>query len=161
MPIRMTLPHTFADRLAASDRPLVGMWVRVLQIPRPYLYAGIMMFAAFGSFSLGFNTVDILVLLVLGLIGFFMRRCGYPVSPMVIGMILGPMAEKQMRRALQLSQGDLSTLVASPVAIILYISLAVLLVGGFWLKSRQRRFESVESEPMTGTLASQATRRRR
>lgn len=144
--------------LLILNLPLVGIWVRVLQIPRPYLYAGIMMFAAFGSFSLGFNTVDILILLVLGLIGFFMRRYGYPVSPMVIGMILGPMAEKQLRRALQLSQGDLLTLVHSPVAIILYLSLAVLLVVGLWLKSRQKRFEGIDAAPMTGTLASQATR---
>lgn len=144
--------------LLILNLPLVGLWVRVLQIPRPYLYAGIMMFAAFGSFSLGFLTVDILILLVLGIVGFFMRRYGYPVSPMVIGMILGPMAEKQLRRALQLSQGDLFTLVASPVAIVLYLALGALLIVGFWLKSRQKRFESIESHPMTGTLASQATR---
>jgi len=85
--------------------------VKLLQIPRPYLYAGILLFAAFGAYALNFAVVDILILLIIGVLGYFLRRYGFPVAPLVVGMILGPMGEEQLRRALQLSQGDLTTLI--------------------------------------------------
>jgi len=132
--------------LLVLNLPLVGMWVKLLQIPRPYLYAGILMFAAFGAFALNFATIDILILLIIGVLGYFMRRYGYPVAPLVVGMILGPMGEAQLRRALQISQGDLSALVTSPFAAGAYGVLALLIVGGLWLKRRQRRYELALTE---------------
>jgi putative tricarboxylic transport membrane protein len=127
--------------LLVLNLPLVGMWVKVLQIPRPYLYAGIIMFAALGAFSVSFNVVDVVVLLIVGIVGFLMRRYGYPVAPMVIGGILGPMAETQLRKALAISQGDLTTLVASPFSVIAYASLLLLLVAGLWLRRREQRMD--------------------
>lgn len=132
--------------LLVLNLPLVGMWVKLLQIPRPYLYAGILMFAAFGAYALNYSVVDILILLVIGVLGYFMRRYGFPVAPLVVGMILGPMGEAQLRRALQLSQGDLTTLVAQPFAAIAYGVLALLIVGGLWLRRRQRRYEQALTE---------------
>ncbi|MCF4120668.1 tripartite tricarboxylate transporter permease [Antribacter sp. KLBMP9083] len=125
--------------LVVLNLPLVGMWVRVLQIPRHYLYAGIILFGALGSYALNFSPIDVLLLLVIGLIGFFMRRYGYPVAPMVVGMILGPMAEDRLRRSLAISQGDLSYLVTSPFAAIAYGSIIVLVGLGIWLQHRERR----------------------
>ena len=127
--------------LIILNLPLVGMWVKVLQIPRPYLYAGIMMFATLGAYAVNFQPVDILILLVIGVVGFFMRRYGYPMAPLVVGLILGPMAEEQLRKALQLSQGDVIYLFLHPFAATAYIVLAVLIVGGLWLKRRQSRYE--------------------
>ena len=132
--------------LLVLNLPLVGMWVKLLQIPRPYLYAGILMFAAFGAYALNYSVVDILILLVIGVLGYFMRRYGFPVAPLVVGMILGPMGEAQLRRALQLSQGDLTTLVAQPFAAVAYGVLALLIVGGLWLRRRQRRYEQALTE---------------
>ena len=126
--------------------PLVGMWVKLLQIPRPYLYAGILLFAAFGAYALNYSVIDILILGIIGVLGFFMRRYGFPVAPLVVGMILGPMGEAQLRRALQLSQGDLTTLVAQPFAAAAYAVLALLIVGGLWLRRRQRRYEQALTE---------------
>lgn len=125
--------------LVVLNLPLVGMWVRVLQIPRHYLYAGIILFGALGSYALNFSPVDVLLLLVIGLLGFFMRRYGYPVAPMVVGMILGPMAEDRLRRSLAISQGDLSYLVTSPFAAIAYGAIIVLVGLGIWLQHRERR----------------------
>lgn len=125
--------------LVVLNLPLVGMWVRVLQIPRHYLYAGIILFGALGSYALNFSPIDVLLLLVIGLVGFFMRRYGYPVAPMVVGMILGPMAEDRLRRSLAISQGDLSYLVTSPFAAIAYGAIIVLVGLGIWLKHRERR----------------------
>jgi putative tricarboxylic transport membrane protein len=132
--------------LLVLNLPLVGMWVKLLQIPRPYLYAGILLFACFGAYAVNFAAVDILILLVIGVLGFFMRRYGYPVAPLVVGMILGPMGEAQLRRALQLSQGDLTTLVTHPFAATAYALLALLIVGGLWLKRRQSRYEQALTE---------------
>lgn len=135
--------------LLVLNLPLVGIWVKLLQIPRPYLYAGILTFAAFGAFAVNFAIADIVILLVIGVLGYFMRRFGYPIAPLVVGMILGPMGEAQLRKALQLSQGDLSTLVLHPFAAVAYTLMALLIVGALWLRRRQRRFEEV----LTASLA--------
>lgn len=125
--------------LIVLNLPLVGMWVKVLQIPRHYLYAGILLFGALGSYALNFSPIDVLILLVIGVAGFFMRRYGYPVAPMVVGMILGPMAEDRLRRSLTISQGDLSYLVTSPFAATAYVSILVIVALGLWLKNREKR----------------------
>ncbi|MFE6997360.1 tripartite tricarboxylate transporter permease [Microbacterium sp. NPDC057659] len=135
--------------LIVLNLPLVGMWVKLLQIPRPYLYAGILMFAAFGAYALNFLISDIVILVIIGLLGYFMRRYGYPVAPLVVGMILGPMGEAFMRQALQLSQGDLSTLVLQPFAATAYAFLAVLVVGALWLRRRQARYEKHLTESIS------------
>lgn len=136
--------------LLALNLPLVGMWVKVLQIPRPYLYAGILMFAALGAFAMNFNPLDVVILLVIGIVGFVMRRYGYPVAPMVVGGILGPIAETQLRKTLAISQGDLTALVTSPFAASAYLALIVLIGLALWLRRRKARMEQLlvaRSEP--------------
>lgn len=81
-----------------------------------------------------------------------MRRHGYPVAPMVVGSILGPMAEEQLRKAMAISQGDASYLVQSPFAIATYSALALIVLLGLWLKRRQRRLESLAIDPLTTPL---------
>ena len=93
--------------LLVLNLPLVGIWVKLLKIPRPYLYAGILLFASLGSYAVNAQPLDLVILLVLGLLGFVMRRFGWPVAPAVIGLILGPIAETNLRRALAISDGDL------------------------------------------------------
>jgi putative tricarboxylic transport membrane protein len=139
--------------LIVLNLPLVGMWVKVLQIPRPYLYAGILAFAGLGAYALRFNIVDILILLIIGVVGFLMRRYGYPVSPMVVGGILGPMAEEQLRKAMAISQGDVLYLVQSPFAIVAYGALAVIIVTGVWLKRRRARIEAAPKLVPTSAIA--------
>ncbi|MFJ6673693.1 tripartite tricarboxylate transporter permease [Actinosynnema sp. NPDC091369] len=124
--------------LLVLNLPLVKIWVKVLQIPRPYLYAGILLFAALGTYAVNFVVDDLVVLLVIGVAGFFMRRHGYPVAPLVVGLILGPMAEEQVRRTLQISEGDPAALVASPFAAVAYGLLAVALVATLVLRVRRK-----------------------
>ncbi|GAA3940916.1 tripartite tricarboxylate transporter permease [Microbacterium soli] len=135
--------------LIVLNLPLVGMWVKLLQIPRPYLYAGILMFAAFGAYAIRFAVADVVILLIIGVLGYFMRRFAVPVAPLVVGMILGPMGEAEMRKALQLSQGDPSTLVMQPFAAAAYGVLVVLILGALWLRRRQTRYE----QRLTETIA--------
>ncbi|MDP4503012.1 tripartite tricarboxylate transporter permease [Nonomuraea turcica] len=118
--------------LLVLNLPLAPAWAKVLRIPRPYLYAGIVLFAALGVYALNGTVVDLFVLFLLGLLGYAMRRFGLPVAPAVIGMILGPMAEIQLRRALAIGAGDVTVLVRSPVAaVLLGLSLLALLTPLF------------------------------
>ncbi len=156
--------------LLVLNLPLVGIWVKILQIPRPYLYAGILVFAAMGAFSVKFTPVDVFILLVIGILGFFMRRYGYPISPLVVGIILGPIFKDQLRRALAISQGDPVALVSTPIAAGIYIVLIIIFALFFWLRRRQRAMETetVPAEPRSAAderhsagLRSQRTGRRR
>ena len=106
--------------LIVLNLPLVGLWVRLLTIPKPWLYAGILTFATLGTIGANPSSVELGILLAFGLLGYGMRAFGYPIAPVVVGLILGPLAEQQLRRALAISQGDASVLVHSPVAIVLY-----------------------------------------
>src|SRR3546814_5164313 len=102
--------------LLVLNLPLVGLWVRLLSIPQPLLYGGILLFSSLGAYSLNGSAFDLIVLWVIGLIGYLMRRFDFPVAPCVIGLILGPLAEEQMRRALSISQGDVSVFFTHPLS---------------------------------------------
>ncbi len=131
--------------LLVLNLPLVGLWVKVLQIPRPYLYAGILLFASLGSYAVNADPLDLLLLLLLGLLGFAMRRFGWPVAPAVIGLILGPVAETNLRRALSISDGDLGVLVQSGFSkIVLGVTVMVLVVS-LVARARTRRSAAMAS----------------
>ncbi|MGN7189130.1 tripartite tricarboxylate transporter permease [Microbacterium enclense] len=137
--------------LIVLNLPLAGLWVKVLQIPRPYLYAGILTFAVLGAYAVSFSTLDIVILLIVGALGYFMRRFGFPIAPLIVGLILGPMGEQQLRKALQLSQGNVADLFLHPFAASAYVVLAVFLVVGLWLKRRQSRYERALEASLAAT----------
>ena len=114
--------------LLVLNLPLVGLWVRLLAIPRPWLYAGILTFATLGTIGANPSPFELGMLLLFGILGYALRRYHYPIAPVVVGLILGPLAEQQLRRALAISQGDPSVLIHSPVAIILYVIAATALL---------------------------------
>lgn len=111
--------------LLVLNLPMIGLWVRLLSIPRPWLYAGILLFATLGTIGANPSSAELLMLLLFGILAFVMRLMSYPIAPAVVGLILGPMAEQQLRRALSISQGDVMYLLKSPTAAIL-LTLALL-----------------------------------
>lgn len=113
--------------LLVLNLPLAPLWAKLLMLPRPYLYSGILFFSILGGYSVNQNPTDILVLVALGLLGFVMRRYGLPVVPTVIGVILGPTSEGKLRQALQVSNGDWSTLWGTGFSIAMYVVIAGLL----------------------------------
>ncbi|HEU4647357.1 MAG TPA: tripartite tricarboxylate transporter permease [Burkholderiales bacterium] len=123
--------------LLVLNLPLIGIWVKVLTIPRPMLYAGILLFATLGAYSLHQSWVDLATLYVFGLLGFVMRRFDIPVAPAVIGLILGPLAETQFRRALSISQGDASVFLTQPISAT-FLAVTALLVIVPWVVRRRR-----------------------
>ena len=115
--------------LLVLNLPLVGLWVRILRIPTPLLHGGILIFSTLGAYSLRQSWFDLLLLLLIGMLGLGMRRFGFPSAPVIVGMILGPMAEKQLRNALAISQGDWSVFVTQPIsAALLAVVIVVLLL---------------------------------
>jgi putative tricarboxylic transport membrane protein len=127
--------------LLVLNLPLIGIWVKVLAIPKPLLYAGILVFSTLGAYSLHQSWVDLATLYVFGLLGFAMRRWDFPVGPAVIGLILGPLAETQFRRALSISQGDASVFIERPISAAL-LALTALIIVTPWLYRRWKRKSS-------------------
>ena len=126
--------------LLILNLPLVGIWVKLLEIPRPLLYAGILVFATLGAYGLRNSWFDLALLYIVGLLGFLMRRFDMPVAPVLVGMILGPLAEQQFRRALAISQGDLRVFVGHPISATVLAITAVILIGPpIWRRLSARR----------------------
>jgi putative tricarboxylic transport membrane protein len=122
--------------LVVLNLPLIGLWVRLLSIPRHWLYAGILVFATLGTIGANPSTVELGILLAFGLLGYLLRRFDYPIAPVVVGLILGPLAEQQLRRALAISQGDLTVLVHSPISIVLLTLAAAAVIVPLVMRSR-------------------------
>lgn len=115
--------------LLILNLPLVGLWVKLLRIPKAPLYAGILIFATVGVYGMRQSAFDLVLLYVIGLLGVVMRRYGFPTAPVVVGMILGPLAEAQMRNALSIGEGHWSVFVQRPMSLfLLLVVVAVLLL---------------------------------
>jgi len=102
--------------LLVLNLPLVGLWVKLLKIPPPWLYAGIIVISTAGVYGAGNSIFNVGLLFVFGLIGYAMRRFDFPAAPLIVGLILAPMAEQSMRQALTISMGDWSTFVTRPLS---------------------------------------------
>jgi putative tricarboxylic transport membrane protein len=124
--------------LLVLNLPLVGLWVRLLSIPRPWLYAGILVFAVTGTIAAKSSVVELSMLGAFGVLGFLMRRFDYPIAPVVVGLILGPVAETQLRRALQISLGDPMVLLLSPISATLLVIALLALLAPFAIQSLRR-----------------------
>ncbi len=125
--------------LLVLNLPLVAMWVKLLKIPKAQLYAGILVFATVGVYGMRQSAFDLFLMYVVGLVGVLMRRYDFPTAPVVVGMILGPLAEAQMRNALSIGEGKWTVFVERPMsAVLLAIVVAVLVVPRLmrWLRPR-------------------------
>ncbi|HEY0817352.1 MAG TPA: tripartite tricarboxylate transporter permease, partial [Rhizobacter sp.] len=114
--------------LLVLNLPLVGLWVKLLKIPRPQLYAGILIFATVGVYGMRQSAFDLFLMFVVGLVGVLMRRFDFPTAPVIVGMILGPLAEAQMRNALSIGEGRWTVFIERPMSMALLLALLALLV---------------------------------
>lgn len=122
--------------LLVLNLPLAGLWAKILAIPSPWLYGGILVFATIGTYGISQSAIDLVLLYLIGGIGYLMRRFDFPVAPTVIGMILGPFAEQEFRRALTISAGDFSIFVTRPLSATLLVAAILLLVLPLLLRRR-------------------------
>ncbi|MCW5636712.1 MAG: tripartite tricarboxylate transporter permease [Rubrivivax sp.] len=115
--------------LLVLNLPLVGLWVKLLKIPRPPLYAGILIFATVGVYGMRQSAFDLFLMYGVGLLGVLMRRFDFPAAPVIVGLILGPLAEAQLRNALSIGEGRWTIFVERPASLaLLVIVLAVLVL---------------------------------
>jgi putative tricarboxylic transport membrane protein len=113
--------------LLILNLPLVGLWVKLLKIPKPPLYAGILIFATVGVYGMRQSAFDLVLLYAIGLLGVVMRRYDFPTAPVVVGMILGPLAEAQMRNALSIGEGHWGVFVQRPMSVVLLVVIVTVL----------------------------------
>jgi putative tricarboxylic transport membrane protein len=115
--------------LLVLNLPLVGVWARVMLVPRPLLFGGILVLASLGAYSLNRSMLDLTLLYVVGGVGWLMRVYDFPLVPAVLGLVLGPLAELQFRRAVAISEGDLSVFFTRPISLIVLLIAAMTMVG--------------------------------
>jgi putative tricarboxylic transport membrane protein len=124
--------------LLVLNLPLVGLWVRLLYIPKPQLYAGILVFAMIGIWGVSGSTFELAMMAGLGVVSYIMRVYGFPIAPLLIGLILVPLAENQLRTALAAGQGNFLVLLESPIAVGFYIAAILFLSVPYMLKRLQK-----------------------
>ena len=124
--------------LLVLNLPLVGMWVKLLKIPKTYLYAGILIFATVGVYGMRQSAFDLVLLYAIGLLGVAMRRFDFPTAPVVVGMILGPLAEAQMRNALSIGEGKWSVFLERPMSVFLLLVVVGVLLLPRLMRLRKR-----------------------
>ncbi len=114
--------------LLVINLPFAMVWAKLLLIPAHYLYAGITVFCGLGIYAVSNSTFDLLMVLGIGIVGFLMRMNDYPLAPLIIGMVLGPLAETSLRDALASANGDYAVLFQGPIVLTLYTVLALTLL---------------------------------
>ncbi len=107
--------------LLVLNLPLVGIFVRILKVPDWFLYPAVIGVCFVAVYSVSNSPFDIILMTILGLMGFFLYKLKIPLPPVILGLILGPLMERNLRRALSLSRGDWSYLFESPISISLWI----------------------------------------
>ncbi|WP_310460758.1 tripartite tricarboxylate transporter permease [Sphaerotilus sp.] len=124
--------------LLILNLPLVGLWVKLLKIPKSYLYAGILIFATVGVYGMRQSSFDLLLMYAIGLLGVAMRRFSFPTAPVIVGMILGPLAEAQMRNALSIGEGKWGVFLERPMSAVLLVVVLMVLVLPRLMKLRKK-----------------------
>ena len=115
--------------LIILNLPLIGMWIKLLTVPYRFLFPAIILFCAVGVYSTNNNSFDIWMVAVFGFIGYIFVKIGCEPQPLLLGFILGPMMEENLRRALLLSRGDWSVFVTRPLSgSLLFVALILLVI---------------------------------
>jgi putative tricarboxylic transport membrane protein len=135
--------------LVILNLPLIGMWIKLLTVPYRFLYPSILVFMAIGVFSLSNNPWDVLMMAVFGLLGYACSKLECEPAPMILGFILGPLMEENLRRAMLLSRGDPFVFISpsKPISLGFLIASTILLVIVMLPAIRKKREEAFVEEP--------------
>lgn len=118
--------------LLVLNLPLIGLWVRILKIPYSILYVLIVLFCQLGAYSINNSATDVLVVNIFGFVGFLIKRYNFEGAPLILGLVLGPLMEKSLRRSLLISGGSPFTFFNRPLsALFLFVAIAFLLSSLF------------------------------
>ena len=128
--------------LVVLNLPLIGVWIKLLSVPYRWLFPSIVLFCAVGVYSTNNNTWDVWIVGIFGLIGYIFHKVGAEPAPLLLGLILGPMMEENLRRALLLSRGEWGVFVTRPISAGLLAAAALLLVIVLMPAIRNKREEA-------------------
>lgn len=132
--------------LLVLNLPLVGMWARIAIIPFPILGPLIVLCSVVGTYSIRFLMFDVWVMFIFGILGYFMRKLGYPIAPMVLASVLAQMLETSLQQSLLISQGSPLIFFTRPIAAV-FMGLAILsIVRGVWFQIKTRAPEVALAE---------------
>jgi len=132
--------------LVILNLPLIGMWIKLLSVPYRFLFPAIVLFCAIGVYSTNNNTFDIWMVAGFGLIGYIFMKLGVEPAPLLLGFILGPMMEENLRRALLLSRGDWTVFATRPLSASLLAAAVLLLVIVLLPSIKSKREEAFVEE---------------
>lgn len=125
--------------LLVLNLPMVGLWVKLLKVPKAQLYAGILIFATVGTYGMRQSAFDLVLLYAVGVLGLVMRRFSFPTAPVIVGMILGPLAEAQLRNAMSIGEGSAMIFLQRPMSVFLLLVVLTVLVLPRVLKRFQNK----------------------
>jgi putative tricarboxylic transport membrane protein len=130
--------------LVLLNLPLIGMWVRMLTIPYHLLYPGIIAFCCIGAFSVNNNLFDVYAMALFGVVGYALIKLDFEPAPLLLGFVLGPLMEENLRRAMLISRGDATVFVTHPLSLALLVVAAALLAVVVMPNVRARREEAFQ-----------------
>jgi putative tricarboxylic transport membrane protein len=133
--------------LLVINLPLVGIWVRLLRVPYRLLFPAIVVFCCIGIYSVNNAPGDVVLAGLFGLVGYWLVKHDFEPAPLLLGMVLGPLMEDNLRRALLISRGDVTVFVTRPLsASLIAIALVLLVLAVLPMLRRKRGEVFVESE---------------
>src|SRR5437764_3107543 len=133
--------------LVIINLPLVGLWVTLLRVPYRLLYPAILVFCCIGIYSINNSPTDVVIAAIFGIVGYWLVKTDFEPAPMLLGFVLGPLMEENLRRAMLIARGDPTTFVARPISGVLLAIAAFLVVLALLPMIRGKRDEVfVESE---------------
>jgi putative tricarboxylic transport membrane protein len=115
--------------LLVLNLPLAGVWARIMLVPRPLLFGGVLVLASIGTYTLNRSILDLALMYAVGAVGCAMRVYDFPLVPAVLGLILGPLSEQHFRRALAIGEGSLTVFAVRPLAATLLVLAALVMLG--------------------------------
>lgn len=127
--------------LLVLNLPLVRVFVKLLKTPAPLLYTGVLSFTVLGAYALSFDLFSMLLLFGFGLVGYAMQRYDFPLAPAVLALVLAPLVEQNLRRALKISGGDVTTFVHRPISAVLVALIVLVIVAPLVIRMVRRLAE--------------------
>jgi putative tricarboxylic transport membrane protein len=132
--------------LLVLNLPMLGIWVKMLSVPYRLLYPAIVILSCVGVYTLGSSTLSVVLLAGFGLLGLVLMKLDFAPAPLLLGFILGPMMEENLRRSMIMSKGDPSIFVSRPLSAVLLLVSALLIVSMFVPMVRSKKEEAVASD---------------
>ena len=130
--------------LVLLNLPLIGMWVRMLTIPYHLLFPGIIAFCCIGAYSVNNNVFDVYAMALFGVLGYALIKLDFEPAPLLLGFVLGPMLEENLRRAMIISRGNATVFVTHPLSLALLLISPALLILVLMPNIRAKRDEAFQ-----------------